>query len=609
MKNIWKQIKGSSAGKILLLLPIMMAIAVIPLIMRVKDYDPQLSKYDWFPNVLGRLDVFLFYKNYIATLLCAALVLCFAYLYLRRRLVVEWMFLPLALYLVLMLLSSIYTISEYHTWNGFMDMFESAFTLLTYCLICYFSYTVIQSEKQIKAVFIVFAISFVILGVIGVSQFFKHDLFTINAIRNIIFSTSLKSMKETFGTQLNNGIVYLTFFNPNYVGVYSCIMVPLLIVLTFTARQKRFLLFYILSAILILVALVGSGSKTAVLALIPCILFAVCYFGKRNLRRILPVLAIYILIFAGLNKVQPASVFESAMDRFTTQPTASSEFALKALTLEDEQYLVSYRNRKIAVSYKEAFGKVIPIVQDESKKELKLNETTINNVRTYMLKEAAFTGLSFMEDTDKDGDKGLSVKSEGSSFFIFYAKEKHTYLYTNYYGKHTKIYAAETLDLPIFHLMGGFSGRGYIWSKTLPLLKNTLILGTGPDTYAIAFPQEDYVSLVQNGCETLMITKPHCMFLQIGEQTGILSLIAMLSFYSWYFMQSFLLYKRSELLTWTERVGAAIFVSSIGFMIASLVNDSTIGVSMIFWTLLGIGCACNKMVKEICVKSKINLKR
>ena len=609
MNNLRKWIKGSGAGKILLLLPIMIAIAVIPLIMRVKDYDPQLGKYDWFPNVMGRLDIFMFYKSYATTLLFAVLVIGLVYLYLSRKLVVEWMFLPLGLYLVLILLSSIYTISEFHTWNGFMDMFESAFTLLTYCLICYFSYTVIHTEKQIKAVFGVSAISFVILGVIGISQFFRHDLFALSGIRNLLFPVSLKSLEATYGIHLNDGIVYLTLFNSNYVGVYSCLVVPLLLVLTFTVRKKRFLPFYILAAILILVSLVGSNSKTAVLTLIPCAIFAVCYFGKRNLGRLIPVLILYILIFVGLNELQPAPVFQSAIDRLETVPVANKEYALKAITLNDEQYFISYRERKISVRYDEQDGKLIPIVKSEDGQQLKLDTAIEQQVRQYTVKDADFNGLVFAENTDKDGNKGFSVKSEGSSFFIFYSSVKQTYLYTNFYGKHTKIYASDTCDLPVFHLMGGYSGRGYIWSKTLPLLRHTLILGTGPDTYAIAFPQEDYVSLVQNGCESVMITKPHCMFMQIGVQTGVLSLIAVLIFYIWYFIQSFSLYRKGELQTWKERVGAAIYISTIGFMIASLINDSTVGVSIIFWTLLGIGCACNKMVKEVCAKSKKNLKR
>lgn len=609
MINLWKRIKNSRIGEIALLLPIMIAIAVIPLIVRVKDYDPQLSGYNWFPQVLGRMDVFMFYKNFAATLLFAVLVLCFAYLYLRRRLVVEWMFLPLALYLVLILLSSIFTISEFHTWDGFMDMFESAFTLLTYCLICYFAYTVINSEKQLKAVLIVFAIGFVILGVLGVSQFIRHDLFTVDFIRNLIFPASLKSYESRFGQNLNDGIVYLTLYNPNYVGVYSCIMVPLLVVLTFSAQKKRFLLYYIIGAGLILVALVGSGSKTAVLALMISVLFMICYFGKRNLRRLLPVLACYVLIFAGLNVVQTSSLFGITMDRLFTLPTAYQEYALKSITLGDSEYIIDYNDKKVSVEYKKESGKLVPVVKSETGEERKMEVTTNQNVMTYSIADQDFNGLTFVEDTDVDGNKGYSVTSEGSSFFVFYSQKQHTYLYTNYYGKHTKIDTAATCDLRIFHLMGGFSGRGYIWSKTLPLLKNTILLGTGPDTYAIAFPQEDYVSLVQNGWGNLMITKPHCMYMQMGVQTGVLSLVAFLVFYIWYFIQSFCLYRKSELRTWTERVGAAVFVSTICFMIASLVNDSTIGVSIIFWTLLGIGCACNKMVKEVCAKSKKNLKR
>jgi hypothetical protein len=50
------------------------------------------------------------------------------------------------------------------------------------------------------------------------------------------------------------------------------------------------------------------------------------------------------------------------------------------------------------------------------------------------------------------------------------------------------------------------------------------------------------------------------------------------------------------LTTWTERWGAGIFVADICFLIVSILNDSTIGVSIIYWTLLGIGYACNRMI-------------
>ena len=43
------------------------------------------------------------------------------------------------------------------------------------------------------------------------------------------------------------------------------------------------------------------------------------------------------------------------------------------------------------------------------------------------------------------------------------------------------------------------SSRGYIWSRTIPLLKETLFIGTGADTFVIAFPQDDYIGKINSG--------------------------------------------------------------------------------------------------------------
>lgn len=69
------------------------------------------------------------------------------------------------------------------------------------------------------------------------------------------------------------------------------------------------------------------------------------------------------------------------------------------------------------------------------------------------------------------------------------------------------------------------NNRGYIWAKTWNLLKAHPLLGTGPDTFLIAFPNDDLVGLYNSGHSGEMISKPHCLYLQIAAQTGIPSLI------------------------------------------------------------------------------------
>ena len=75
-------------------------------------------------------------------------------------------------------------------------------------------------------------------------------------------------------------------------------------------------------------------------------------------------------------------------------------------------------------------------------------------------------------------------------------------------------------------------------AKTWNLLKAHPLLGTGPDTFLIAFPNDDLVGLYNSGHSGEMISKPHCLYLQIAAQTGIPSLIAFLTFVLWYVVSS-----------------------------------------------------------------------
>ena len=143
-----------------------------------------------------------------------------------------------------------------------------------------------------------------------------------------------------------------------------------------------------------------------------------------------------------------------------------------------------------------------------------------------------------------------------------------------------------------------FSKRGYIWARTIPLLKANWLLGSGPDTFTIEFPQDDYIGLENYGYKGSIVTKPHNMYLQMGVQTGVISLMAFLAFYMMYFIQSIRIYIKGKFDTYASQLGVAIFLASIGYMIAGITNDSTITVAPIFWILMGIGMSMNRIVKK-----------
>lgn len=140
------------------------------------------------------------------------------------------------------------------------------------------------------------------------------------------------------------------------------------------------------------------------------------------------------------------------------------------------------------------------------------------------------------------------------------------------------------------------SGRGYIWSRTIPMLKDTVVVGHGPDTYTIYFPQHDFVGKFKYLLSgDIIVDKPHNMYLQTAVNTGILSLIALFVLFIGYIISSIGLYRKSEYDNFYAVAGFAIFVALLGYMGTGFFNDSIVSVAPVFWGLLGMGIACNSL--------------
>lgn len=130
------------------------------------------------------------------------------------------------------------------------------------------------------------------------------------------------------------------------------------------------------------------------------------------------------------------------------------------------------------------------------------------------------------------------------------------------------------------------SGREYIWKTTLPLISERPILGYGLDTYAYHFPQNDK-NLISGLGGIPLITKPHSLYLDLAFGTGVLGLLIFL------FMVGVPLGKSFKRIIINKKINDDVEIFAITFvllayLIQGIVNDSIIGVSVIFYILLGV---------------------
>lgn len=131
------------------------------------------------------------------------------------------------------------------------------------------------------------------------------------------------------------------------------------------------------------------------------------------------------------------------------------------------------------------------------------------------------------------------------------------------------------------------SGRGYIWSRTLPLLTHVLLFGKGPDVFPFVFPQYDYVGTINMGAANIMIDKPHNWYLQMMISFGMGGLLSLILLGRTLCSASLSLITRSTLPSEEGTVAISLLGLVFCYGFTGMFYDSVISVSMLVWPLAG----------------------
>ena len=149
------------------------------------------------------------------------------------------------------------------------------------------------------------------------------------------------------------------------------------------------------------------------------------------------------------------------------------------------------------------------------------------------------------------------------------------------------------------------SARGYIWARSIPMLKDNLILGGGPDTFVYRFPKNDLIGqYYAYGNTTTIVDKPHDLYLQIALNDGVIALLAFLAIMVIYIVDSIKLYALKKDYNKSQILGSVTCLGVIGYLFAGIFNDSVVSVAPVFWIVLGVGVALNYMNRQILNKKR-----
>ena len=582
------------------LLPIIIMMGFIPLIVHMYVYNCNLSQFEWFSANADRQSDFFFAWKMIA-IVAVAIVMIGILLYqaLKKNKKMEFRlensFYFLFLYAMFVGMSALFSGYKYWVVRGTFELFESVWVVFAYILLCYYTYQFVQNERQVKFILGAAGIGMTIVTLIGVFQYFKLDFFKTDFGKHLILNPSWWSNLEALNFNMLEGTSYTTLYNPNFLSFYFGMLVPLLVCLFVASRKIWQKLLLAVAEILCLICLKGSGSDTGWMAIVIGASIIALVLASRRKKIFYTVLGIgvtgmVLIILLGMKTDVGVRIKDSIVGTYHY----NEQFALRSVETGEDNVMLDFRGNKLYLSYiTDAEGNALSTVMDENGQELELVLTDETN-HYYVLSDSRFEGMGIQSVKLGENEvPAVAVWSDGLTWN--FVNLGGVYYYCNTAGKTVEFPNVKNISLL---REDALSFRGHIWNMTIPLLGKHVFMGSGANTYMFEYPQNDYLGQVYIYGGSSLQVKAHCWYLQQWVETGLIGTLALLAFLGWYVIRSMRIYRRADLHESISWVGFGLFAAVLVYLIAAIANDSNVCTAPMFWGMLGLGLATNRMIVE-----------
>ena len=498
-------------------------------------------------------------------------------------------------------LSSIFSDYKDVAMGGAADRGEGFWIIACYMLIFLYTIYVFRYINDYKYVVSSISVLIVVTTILGVFQYFGKDLLMEEGFRGLIFPKEYLEYADNMKASYESGKIYGTMYHYNYMGSFGAIVVPVFMTLTLFIRGYKKKIVLAFMSLCSLFLLLGSTSRAGLIGLSLSIVVAIVVFGKVIIRKwklTVPLIALLAVVLIGFNAVTGGTIFEriptlvnDAVGIFAPGDKNfdyKTHIPIKDVIMQEGRATIVLQNDTITL------GNLEDGISIQDSEGNPIEYTLTDGI--YTTQDERFSSFQFKTGKltqEAEYDDGLVLCMDGRTIFIFKVDEENgIYLVDEYTYEPIELEEAPSWGFEGKERLG--SARGYIWSRSIPMLKETLILGHGPDTFAIEFPQNDYLAKWwAYDTPNMIVDKPHNLYLQIAINQGLIALVAFLIIVGLYIVDSIRLYAFKSGYEKRQVVGVATMLGIIGYLGAGIFNDSVVSVAPIFWIMLGAGVAIN----------------
>lgn len=401
------------------------------------------------------------------------------------------------------------------------------------------------------------------------------------------------------------GMLCLTFYNPSYCAGFIIILLPIcLYYYSVSKKLIRSIVWCGLSVTTLLCGFLTRSSAAFYILIFEVVMYIVTMAAAffRNIKNVsnntnkdilndnkiiaarpVGILAGVIILLL-VDFCIGGSIFNSAKSASVNETTAihnSDYYKVKNIELNGSEVCITGDTNKLicgidnsAIYFKDEEGNIIAV---KSQKDKLLFPEPYSMIQAYVTNDILCLNLGY----------------KGELRFLIYDNTFYPALSD---GSVVKDISAKT-NISTASLDSLFTGRGYIWRNTLPIIKNTFIFGHGAGTFEMYFKQFDFVGLLNSqGNVDLIIDKPHSLYLQIACNQGVLcSLAIIVLLLTIVIKRVCAIYKKltpdvhngfiDHKKLFAGISGALLIVA---FMIFELITDSNITVNPLFIVILGM---------------------
>ena len=588
--------------------PIAFVLGIIPLIVRVAYTNADENTLNIWGNA-AKTDMFSHDKAFLLAIFCIILVIIsvifFKKIFEKKDKILNSVLILGGIFLLFTLLSAVFSNYKQTSFYGIFDRAEGFITIACYMILFIYSVYTFKSTNDYKYVLIPLFILVGINAFLGLFQYVGQDLVKSKLGTLIAIPSELQNGSSISSTYAK-GNLYGTLYHYDYVGSFVAIVLPILFCLTIfedeDAIHKVNLGFFSLLSIWLLF---GSTSRAGIIGIIAAAIFGIVVFWKLIVPKWKPLLIIFIsmiVIVIGVNFAAKGallgripslisdtfSVFKdtSNFDYRDYTPVRDVKYTDKnvQVILQNETLKISYENNDYV--FKNSKDEIINYVKGN-----KIYTTTNENFKNISFKFGTFYANSTRND-------GLLLNIDSQPAFMFNLKQDNSIHLVNLNSKKDiEIQFPETFGFKGKEKLG--SARGYIWGRSIPMLKDNLILGSGPDTFVYRFPKNDLIGqYYAYGNTTTVVDKPHDLYLNIALSEGVIALLAFLAIMIIYIVDSIKLYALKKDYNKSQILGSVTCLGVIGYLFAGIFNDSVVSVAPVFWIVLGVGVALNYMNRK-----------